>query len=678
MAVMWRSAVLITAFAVVAAIASLLLIQDASSSTTFLLNDTADRVDANPGDDICDSDAIEDGNQCTLRAAIDEANALPGEQKIVMQAQVYTLTIAGPTEDANATGDLDITDDIEILGVNADITIVQAGTESQAGIDRVFHIHPGVNADIAELTIRNGASPEDEHGGGILVENASLSLREAVISDNFADRTGGGIRTESTSDVTITDSTMTRNYADGSNGGAIYLDGAGASLDIANSDIVDNQARTNGGGILTEFDGTTITVTSSRINDNVAGAVSNLGNGGGLYLNDADVTITDSSVNGNGAAGNGGGIYTSGDTTVLIERSSVSNNEAGTDGFGAWGGIRALADSITISNSTISGNSSTRDGGGIHVASSTIVNVFNSTVTNNTADSDGDNDGDGGGINASDTATVNLKNSIVAGNHDNTGSGSRAPAGSPLTVDPDCSGPMTTQGFNLIGTVSPGCDITPLASDITDVEALLGPLAENGGPTLTHALLEGSPAIDKGGDCPPPATDQRGAPRPAGEECDIGAYESGSSPPTATPTPAPTPTPTPTPPPATPTPTPGPTGTVTPTPSPTPTATATPTPTATASPSPTFPPILHGDNDCDGDIDSVDMLALLIFVVGFEPLEQDEPCPDIGDDYQGRIFGDMLCDGEIDSVDALAIGRHIAGLPPVASEPGCPEIGDQT
>jgi hypothetical protein len=151
-----------------------------------------------------------------------------------------------------------------------------------------------------------------------------------------------------------------------------------------------------------------------------------------------------------------------------------------------------------LTNTTVSGNTAQRAGGGIYNAGA--LTVTSSTVSNNTASS-------GGGISSftryGDIGLANLKNSIVADNG----------------VD-NCAGSTSSSGFNLSNDFS--CNLTGMG-DLVVVDAMLFPLQDNGGPTETHALLAGSPAIDAGGpDCPP--TDQRGVPRPLGA-CDIGAFE---------------------------------------------------------------------------------------------------------------------------------------------------------
>jgi Ca2+-binding RTX toxin-like protein len=165
-----------------------------------------------------------------------------------------------------------------------------------------------------------------------------------------------------------------------------------------------------------------------------------------------------------------------------------------------------------MSNVTVSGNTSDSSAGGVGISGMTTVSNFNNvTITDNTADLDGAGGGDGGGILVF-TGSPNIRNTIVAGNSDN----------SPAFPDkePDCSGTITSQGHNLVQDTT-GCTGVTGSGDKTGVDPMLASLADNGGPTQTHALLAGSPALDAGGGCLP--TDQRGAPRTG--TCDIGAYE---------------------------------------------------------------------------------------------------------------------------------------------------------
>ncbi|GAB4581712.1 MAG: hypothetical protein Fur0022_44620 [Anaerolineales bacterium] len=319
-----------------------------------------------------------------------------------------------------------------------------------------------------------------------------------------------------------------------------------------------------GGGIQV---GNTLTIYNSRIRDNTAQA------GGGVYLSNtnANFTARDTRIFNNTAALDGGGIYSFG--TVTLYTSLLEGNIA-SNGAGV-----SSQNTVVILNSTFSGNDASGSGGGLKVIGT--ADLFNVTFTTNEA-------GTGGGVYIPSAGTLNVRNTILSDNVDS----------SPASPSADCSGILNSQGYNLISDTS-GCTIIGTTGNILGVSADLGPLQNNGGPTLTHALLASSPAIDAGepvnctDDTGAPLTiDQRGFVRPVDGDgngnvrCDMGAFEYASpGQPTATPTTTATPTKT-----ATPTNT----ATNTPTPTPTYTITATPTqtppPSATQSPTPTHTP----------------------------------------------------------------------------------------
>ena len=147
---------------------------------------------ADTNDGTCDAD-------CSLREAIGAANALAGADTSTLPAGTYTLSIAGAGEDANATGDLDITDDLTISGAAAASTIVDG-----AGLDRVFHIIGSVTVEISGLTIQHGSAVSA--GGGIF-NLGTLTLTSSTVSGNTAGGEGGGIANLGT--LTLDNSTVT-------------------------------------------------------------------------------------------------------------------------------------------------------------------------------------------------------------------------------------------------------------------------------------------------------------------------------------------------------------------------------------------------------------------------------------------------------------------------------------
>jgi Right handed beta helix region len=279
---------------------------------------------------------------------------------------------------------------------------------------------------------------------------------------------------------------------------------------LTNSTVSENAADSEGGGIRNAG---TLTLTNSTVSGNI---------GGGIYGIFGTLTVSNSTVSGN-TAPYGGGIFNDG--TLTLTNSTVSGNTAD-----LGGGIDNEYGTATLTNSTVSGNSAvTGDGGGIY--NGATLTLTNSTVSGNTA-------GDyGGGI--ANGATLTLTNSTVSGNTANRGGGGILNnAFGSLTlnntvVDNDCDGTIMSDGGNLESPADTcGFDQPTDQVNVTVEQLNLGPLADNGGPTWTHALLPGSVAIDQipeaeclDADGEPLTTDQRGAPRPVGTMCDVGALE---------------------------------------------------------------------------------------------------------------------------------------------------------
>jgi uncharacterized repeat protein (TIGR01451 family) len=250
--------------------------------------------------------------------------------------------------------------------------------------------------------------------------------------------------------------------------------------------MIENGYGFNGGGILNEG---TLTLSECSIENSVG--YDSHSEGGGIHNSfGGTLSLNYCEIMGN-TAYTGGGIYNN-NGSVTLNNSSVSGNKL-TSGSGG-GGIKSSG-TLILNNSTVSGNIG-GSGGGIYGGAT----LYNSTITNN----QGSN---GGGV----WGNMSLQNSIIAGNE--------------AWWAPDCSGTMTTLGYNLIGD-STNCTFTPGTGDLSDVAAKIGPLVGSPG---YHPLAFDSPAVDAGnpagctGSTGPLATDQRGAARVG--VCDIGAYE---------------------------------------------------------------------------------------------------------------------------------------------------------
>ncbi|MBK6589387.1 MAG: Ig-like domain repeat protein [Acidobacteria bacterium] len=358
----------------------------------------------------------------------------------------------------------------------------------------------------------------------------TLNLINSIVSGN----TTVGIFNTGT--MTITDSTISGNSNSTTYGIAgIYTT---ATMTITGSTISNNSAtnfQSDGGGI--GLYGGFLTITRSIITGNsgeYAGGIQLYGGSG--------VLITDTTISGNTARQGGGGIskwYSSNSVPISIVNSTISGNTAG-----SGAGINTWASPVTITNSTISNNSASYKGGGIYmVDSSTQLKVTNSTITGNRANT-GNLGGDGGGIYAEPALPIpnsTLNSTIVAGNLIGTG-----------TTPNDLSGhPITSAANSLIGdSATSGGIVNGVGGNKVGfaVSSILNTtLANNGGPTQTHALVANSPAIDAGSNTVPTPLDfdQRGTGFPriindpsianVADGTDIGAFEfEDATPPTVT------------------------------------------------------------------------------------------------------------------------------------------------
>ena len=430
-----------------------------------------------------------DSGSGSLRAAL--ASAANGDTVNFSVSGTILLT----------SGELLVSSSVKILGTGPNLAI--NGNAS----DRVFHIGSGTAVTISSLTITNGRASgqyPSNSGGGIYNDHAALTISNCNISGNVA-ALGSGISndgvTGGTATVTIVNSTLS-----GNSGGGIYnpaaLDGS-VTMMIANTTLRNNAAD-SGGGIV---NGGTLTITNCTLSGN--SAIS----GGGI-INGGTLTIANSTLSSNSAhqvpagGGVGGGIDNGELGTVVIVNSTLSDNSAN-DGAGIFN-----FGTVTIANSTLSGNSA--DGGG-GILNLNTVRVFNSTLSGNFGRIFG-----GGGI---ENISFDFSASVEIGNTILNAGGS----GGTIT---NVSGTITSLGHNLSSDDASGLLTGP--GDQINTDPMLGSLQDNGGPTFTHALLPGSPAIDAGDPnfTPPPDFDQRGPgfPRVVGGRIDIGAFEAQTLP----------------------------------------------------------------------------------------------------------------------------------------------------
>jgi hypothetical protein len=319
--------------------------------------------------------------------------------------------------------------------------------------------------------------------------------------------------------------------------------------------------------------GETATISGLAIrNGRASGDVYPDDSGGGLYNDHAALTLSNCTISDNSANADGGGIFNDGQSgTALLEISSCIFQDNAAGDFGSGGSIYNKAASfgnatVTLNNSTISGNLAATSGGGIYnraedSSATALVTVSNSTLSGNSAPA-----GFGGGI-FNDTGTGNARiaitNSTLSDNSDAGGGNTIANFRGTVDISNNVlnatafgnnffnqDGMITSFGYNISSDDGGGFLTGP--GDQINTDPLLGPLQDNGGPTLTHELLMDSPAIDAGdpGFTPPPLYDQRGPDffRVRNGRLDIGSFEvQVGSTPTPTPSPTPTPRPIPTP-----------------------------------------------------------------------------------------------------------------------------------
>lgn len=469
---------------VVAAIAlALLALPSAASAAHYSVSNTNDVPAQDPSAGDCATPpASAAGGECTLRSAIQAANHATAPSTITLAGGTYTLTIAPSGPDDDSTGDLNITQTggkVTIAGEGAASTIIDGNF-----LDRVFRSDSGTDVEITGVTVRNGRAgtlgnvtecPDHTlpgaYGGGMQASGA-LALSDDVFDGNFAIGAGGGV------------------YSNG---------GANDAVTLTRVTLKNNKACqpdddfTRGGGMAREG-GHDVTIDSSLIDGNDA-------------------------INRDGSRG--GGIASTGDQNVTITNTTLSNNHAG-DG-GALSAEQCCANGFHLFADLVSGN--TADGNGGALSGGGNNTVVNTTITNNSSGigmgcchtsisystlyANGDYN-----IENLDSGDFDYDDSIFGGTKGNN---------CPLTGG-------TSNGNNLFDDTSDsGAQCGATSSDLVAADVKVGPLADNGGPTMTRALHFDSPAIDKGnsGACTQTAmsVDQRAFDRPQGSGCDIGAYE---------------------------------------------------------------------------------------------------------------------------------------------------------
>jgi hypothetical protein len=393
----------------------------------------------------------------------------------------------------------------------------------------------------------------DIFGGAIYNNGSSGGAATSRISDSTIHRSsarlGGGIYNDGYAGgavLLMTNCTVSENTAAGEGGAGIYNDGesGSATVVIARSVLTRNTVDSpgNGGAIQNAcgFGATAVTITDSTISDNQAysgGGIMNDGSTG-----EATLTIINSTLSGNRAAGEfgwGGAIY-SGGASLAIHGSTLSSNSAVMCAGAVLNGGGVSNATCLIANSTLSGNSAGLNGGAVANMPQTISSTVSLTLLNSTVNNNACTNGAGGAVwndgEFRTTARLELGSTIL--NEQGRGSTIVNAPFSGQTVS-NAAGTVISLGYNLSSDHGGGFLNRP--TDLLNTDPMLGLLQDNGGPTFTHALLCGSPAIDSGRNFAVSPYDQRGAGfsrafndpfssnASGGDGTDIGAFEAQAS-----------------------------------------------------------------------------------------------------------------------------------------------------
>jgi CSLREA domain-containing protein len=304
------------------------------------------------------TDELNNDGDCSLREAIQAANtdtpadncsAGNGDDTIYLPPNTYTLTIEGRSEDANITGDLDVTGVLTIDGGSAQTTIIQSGPQAFSGIDRVIGVLNFSKLTIRNIQIRNGlasqgGTPHIDGGGVYVAENSMLIVENCIIAHNWG-ANSGGIRSAQNTTVTINNSVISNNYSHSAGGGL----GSNGLVSIRNTTF-DLNTGVLGGGVYASKG--SINITNSTLSNNHAITDPMLptnGGVGGAIINYGKLNISNSTISSNTAILRGGGIQNLGE--MYVSNCTIANNESLTGGgVFVTGGIVTVTNTILMAN----------------------------------------------------------------------------------------------------------------------------------------------------------------------------------------------------------------------------------------------------------------------------------------------------------------------------------------
>jgi predicted outer membrane repeat protein len=474
-----------------------------AEAASFPVTTTGDSVDSNVGDGICaDVNLL-----CSLRAAVMESEATAGADTIVLPAANFSLTI-GPAGTADAaTGDLDITGDLTIQSTGAAINALAIG-------DRVFDVGAGASLTLVDVVLFNGAPPSGENGGLIRnlgrTELIDTSLTDGTVTG--ATSSGGGIFNAGT--LTMTGSQVLNSSAERAGGGIEAVEGA--TTTVVDSEISLNRTGPtpgNGGGFHQTGAGTS-TFTDSRLSLNTAA-----NEGGGLWnsatgsMEVANTEVIENEVDGTGPGGmtfvdpdfeGGGGIFNDGTSagggsggTLIVRQSTILLNtvDVEPDQAGSGGGILNVFGDVTIDDTLIERNTADRAGGGVESVGGTVF-ISDTNIEANAVDP---NPGNGGGVHLTGAAALTLDTVAFLANLAVEGGGLWASAASTVGVNGSsftsnvAAGEAADQGGGGIYAetdgAGDGAEITVTASTF-EANAAVGTAGSGGGIFLNDGSLD--------------------------------------------------------------------------------------------------------------------------------------------------------------------------------------------
>jgi len=500
-------------------------------------------VDPGAKDEATDSDGL-----CSLREAVLSVNAGSDQggctavvtdaygtnDTINLPAETIRLTVAGLDEGYTGTctvadpctatntpdaavGDLDLMHSVKIMGAGSASTRIEwdPAAVSSATTDRIFHIYT-----------TDGATTNDD----VVIDGVTLAYGKTFEVDLGVDpadadfhyylrRAGGALALGAAANVVHINTTLSgsENANSGGLGGSTGGESGATSYTLSLNDVVveDNSSQGDGGGL---YIAAPTTATNVIVRNNTS-----ITNGGGFY-NEANTNIMNSTISGNHAEG-GGGVFLTGSNTVNIAGSTLSANRA--IGGGAISGRSGVT--VNVVNSTLSGNLGEDVGAGFYANGPSSLRFV--TIANNIAGADAPAAGSGLNTFPSGSVSISLQDVLLHGNKKGWDplTDPNGPPDPSVLPSANCgytggggSADINSAGHNLSGDSSCTAYLSD-TSDINNVDPMIGSLADNGGPTRTHALLAGSPALGKGAAITGVTVDQRGVARD--NPPDIGAFE---------------------------------------------------------------------------------------------------------------------------------------------------------